>query len=270
MPLVQRAIPVRGAQALPRARNPCDWHAQRVPSSASSEPYSGDGLIGFILQVIDALGEVGVGFLVMLESVIPPIPSEIILPAAGALVWFGELNGPLTFLCATVGSLAGALVLYWAGHAFGEERTRRWLTRVPLVTGNDIDRADAWFARRGRGAVFFGRLIPGVRSMISLPAGAAGMPLGTFCLYTTLGSSIWNLLLLSAGYYLGAQWQLVEEHVDAISTLIYLGIAVAVLVLIIRRVNERRRASASCWNGCTDRKFLRPSAICLRRAGGGP
>ena len=99
----------------------------------------------------------------------------------------GELNGPLTFLCATVGSLAGALVLDWAGHAFGEARTRRWLTRVPLVTGNDIDRAHAWFARRGRGAVFFGRLIPGVRSMISLPAGAAGMPLGTFCLYTTLG-----------------------------------------------------------------------------------
>ena len=211
---------------------------------ATSEPYTGDGLIGFILTVIDALGEVGVGFLVLLESVIPPIPSEIILPAAGALVWFGDLNGPLTFLCATIGSVAGALILYWAGHAFGEERTRSWLTKVPLVTGHDIDRADDWFARRGRAAVFFGRLIPGVRSMISLPAGAAGMPLPTFCLYTTLGSAIWNLLLLSAGYYMGAQWHLVEEHVDAISDLIYLGIAVAVVVFVVRRLNERRRGSA--------------------------
>lgn len=209
---------------------------------AASEAYSDDGLIGFILSVIDALGEVGVGVLVLLESVIPPIPSEIILPAAGALVYFGDLNGPLTFLCATIGSLAGALILYWAGHAFGEERTRRWLTRVPLVTGNDIDRADAWFARRGRAAVFFGRLIPGVRSMISLPAGAAGMPLGPFCLYTTLGSAIWNALLLSAGYLLGTQWQLVEEHIDAFSTVLYVGIAIAIMVMVIRRVVEHLRA----------------------------
>lgn len=210
-----------------------------MPILLASQPYADDGLIGFILTVIDALGEVGVGVLVLLESVIPPIPSEIILPAAGALVYFGELNGPLTFLCATVGSLAGALVLYGGGYAFGEERTRRWLTRVPLVTGEDIDRADAWFARRGRAAVFFGRLIPGVRSMISLPAGAAGMPLGTFCLYTTLGSAIWNALLLSAGYLLGTQWHLMEQHVDAISTVIYVGILVAVLVMVARRVAER-------------------------------
>ena len=209
---------------------------------AATQAYSDDGLVGFILQVIDALGEVGVGVLVLLESVIPPIPSEIILPAAGALVYFGELNGPLTFVCATAGSLAGALILYWAGRAFGEERTRRWLTRVPLVTHDDVDRADDWFARRGRAAVFLGRLIPGVRSMISLPAGAAAMPLGTFCLYTTVGSAIWNAALISAGYLLGTQWQVVEEHVDAVSTVIYLGIAVAVVVMVARRVVQRRRS----------------------------
>ncbi len=222
-----------------------DWQARRVLMQLASETYSDDGLIGFILTVIDALGEVGVGLLVLLESVIPPIPSEIILPAAGALVYFGELNGPLTFLCATIGSLAGALVLYYGGYAFGEERTRRWLTKVPLVTGNDIDRADAWFARRGRAAVFFGRLIPGVRSMISLPAGAARMPLGTFCLFTVLGSAIWNTLLLSAGYVMGTQWHLVEEHVDAISTVIYVGIAIAVLVFVVRRVVEHMRAGSA-------------------------
>lgn len=207
----------------------------------AAAPYDDDGLVGFILQVIDAMGEVGVGLLVLLESVIPPIPSEVILPAAGALVYFGELNGALTFLCATIGSLVGALILYWGGRAFGEERTRSWLTKVPLVTGNDIDRADAWFARRGRAAVFFGRLIPGVRSMISLPAGAAAMPLGPFCLYTTLGSAIWNALLLTAGYVMGSQWHLVEEHIDTVSTFIYLAIAVAILVFIARRVVERRR-----------------------------
>jgi membrane protein DedA with SNARE-associated domain len=199
------------------------------------------GLVGFILDTIDTLGELGVGLLVLLESVIPPIPSEVVLPAAGALVQLGRLNGPLTWLAALLGSVLGALILYGAGRAFGEERTRRVLLAVPLVEADDVDRADAWFARRGELAVFVGRLIPGVRSLISLPAGAAGMPLGKFVVLTAAGSAIWNSLLIGAGLLLGTQWQVVEEHIDVINDLIYLTIGVSIGVFFMRRWAHRRR-----------------------------
>ena len=198
------------------------------------------GLVGFILDTIDAMGEVGVGLLVMIESVIPPIPSEVVLPAAGALVALGRLSGPLTFLCATIGSVLGALILYWAGRAFGEERTRRVLLAVPLVESADVDRADAWFRRRGEMAVFVGRLIPGVRSLVSLPAGAARMPLGRFVLLTALGSSIWNAVLIGAGMALGARWEVVEQHLDLINNLIYVAIGASIAVFIMRRLAHRR------------------------------
>ncbi|HEX6887864.1 MAG TPA: DedA family protein [Candidatus Nanopelagicales bacterium] len=199
------------------------------------------GLVGFILDTIDALGEIGVGLLVLLESVIPPIPSEVVLPAAGALIELGRLNGPLTWLCALLGSVLGSLVLYGAGRAFGEARTRRVLLAVPLVESDDVDRADAWFARRGELAVFVGRLIPGVRSLISLPAGAARMPLGRFLVLTALGSAIWNTLLIGAGMLLGTQWRTVEEHIDAINNVIYLTIGISVGVFFMRRYAHRRR-----------------------------
>ena len=208
-------------------------------------PTEEEGLIGFVLEVINALGEVGVGALVMLESVIPPIPSEIVLPAAGALVYFGELSGPLTLLCATLGSLLGALILYGAGRAFGEQRTRRVLLAIPLVEVDDVDRADAWFARRGEAAVLVGRLIPGVRSLISLPAGAAGMPLGRFVLLSTIGSLIWNVVLIGAGWVLGTQWHVVEAHIDFFNNLIYLSIGAAIAVFVMRRLASRHRARAS-------------------------
>ena len=199
------------------------------------------GLVGFILDAIDRLGEVGVGLLVLLESVIPPIPSEVILPAAGALVQLGRLNGPLTWLMALLGSVLGALILYAAGRGFGEERTRRLLLAVPLVESDDVDRADAWFTRYGEGAVFFGRLIPGVRSLVSLPAGAAAMPLGRFLLWTALGSAIWNSLLIGAGMLLGTRWEVVEEHIDVLNDLIYLGIGLGIGVFFMRRWAHRRR-----------------------------
>lgn len=216
-----------------------------LPFDTTAIPGEDLGLVGLILDIIDQLGEVGVGLLVLLESVIPPIPSEVVLPAAGALVELGRLNGPLTWLLALLGSVAGALVLYGAGWAFGEERTRRVLLAVPLVDSDDVDRADAWFARYGQIAVFVGRLIPGVRSLISLPAGAARMPMGRFLLWTTLGSAIWNSLLIGAGVLLGTQWATVEAHIDVINDLIYLTIGVAAGVFFMRRWAHRRRQARS-------------------------
>lgn len=202
---------------------------------------NGDGLVGFALDVIDRLGEIGVGFLVLLESVIPPIPSEVVLPAAGMLVSLDRLNGPLTFFWAMVGSIVGALILYGAGRAFGEERTRKVLLAVPLVDADDVDRADAWFARRGETAVLVGRVIPGVRSLISLPAGASRMPLGKFLLLTALGSAVWNGLLIGAGMLLGTQYDLIEQYIDVINNIVYFTIGVAVAVFFMRRWNRRRR-----------------------------
>jgi membrane protein DedA with SNARE-associated domain len=211
---------------------------------ASLNPPDEDaGLIGFVLRTIDQLGEVGVGALILLESLVPPIPSEVVLPAAGALVYFGDLSGPLTMFWATLGSVLGALILYGAGRAFGEERTRRVMLAVPLIDGDDVDRADAWFAKHGEKAVLIGRLIPGVRSLVSLPAGAAGMPLGRFTLLTAIGSAVWNLLLIGSGWLLGTQYHVIEAHIDTANNLIYVLIGASIAVFVMRRLNQRRSTS---------------------------
>jgi membrane protein DedA with SNARE-associated domain len=203
-------------------------------------PTEGGGLIGFVLSTIDSLGEIGVGALILLESLVPPIPSEVVLPAAGALIYFGDLSGPLTMFWATLGSVIGALILYAAGRAFGEERTKKVMLAVPLIDADDVDRADAWFSRHGEKAVLIGRLIPGVRSLVSLPAGAAGMPLGRFVLLTTVGSAIWNLLLIGGGWLLGTQYHLIEAHIDTANNIIYILIGASLAVFVMRRLHRNR------------------------------
>ena len=204
-------------------------------------PEEGGGLVGFVLRTIDAMGEVGVGALILLESLVPPIPSEDVLPAAGALIYFGDLSGPLTILCATLGSLLGAWILYGAGRAFGEERTRRFMLAVPLIDEDDVDRADAWFARNGDKAVLLGRLIPGIRSLVSLPAGSAGMPFLRFSVLTLIGSTVWNVALIGGGWLLGTQYRAIEQHLDLVNNLIYVLIGASLAVFVMRRLNLRRR-----------------------------
>jgi membrane protein DedA with SNARE-associated domain len=205
-------------------------------------PDENAGLIGFVLETIDRLGEIGVGALILLESLVPPIPSEVVLPAAGDLVYFGDLSGPLTMFWATLGSVLGALILYGAGRAFGEQRTRRVMLAVPLIDEDDVDRADAWFARHGEKAVLIGRLIPGVRSLVSLPAGAAGMPLGRFTVLTAIGSAVWNLLLIGGGWLLGTQYHVIEEHIDTANNIIYVLIGASIAVFVMRRLHRGSRA----------------------------
>src|SRR3954467_4136337 len=114
-----------------------------------------DGLTGWVASVIESLGELGVGLLVALENLIPPIPSEIVLSLAGYLASEGRVGLVLVLVAATAGSVLGALALYWLGHALGEDRLRRWLDRIPLVDADDLDTADRWFAKHRRGAVLF-------------------------------------------------------------------------------------------------------------------
>ena len=198
------------------------------------------GLAGWVLDVIQAMGAVGVAALVALENLFPPLPSEVILPLAGFLAGQGKLSLAAVLVAATVGSVVGALVLYWAGAALGRERLRRIAERTPLMDADDVDRAQAWFDRHGRTAVLAGRLVPGVRSLISIPAGVSRMPLLPFLAYTTLGSAAYNAVLVLLGHQLGSRWTSVEKYSDPINYGVYALIALGILVAVLRRAKHRR------------------------------
>lgn len=204
------------------------------------DPARFTGLTGWVAGVIDALGGPGVALLVALESVVPPIPSEIVLAMAGYLAAEGRFSVVLIVLAATAGSLAGALLLYWLGAALGEERLKRWLDRVPLVDRDDLERADRWFERHGRWAVLVGRLVPVVRSLVSVPAGANRMRLGEFVLLTALGSGAWNGLLVGAGFTLGSRWQEVERYSDWFNYAILTALVVVAGVWVAKKLHRRR------------------------------
>ncbi|RLP78567.1 DedA family protein [Micromonospora sp. BL4] len=204
------------------------------------DPAKFTGLTGWVATVIEGMGPVGVALLVALESIVPPIPSEIVLALAGYLASEGRFNVVLVVVAATVGSLVGALVLYWLGAALGEERLKRWLDRIPLVDRDDLEKADEWFERHGRWAVLIGRVVPVVRSLVSVPAGANRMPLGEFILLTTIGSGVWNTLIVGAGYALGSRWQDVERYSDWFNYAIVAVFVVMVATWVIRKMRRRR------------------------------
>ncbi|MGC3861907.1 DedA family protein [Micromonospora chersina] len=212
------------------------------------DPNQFTGLTGWVASVIDSFGAVGVALLVALESIIPPIPSEVVLAMAGYLAAEGRFNVVLIVLAATAGSLLGALVLYWLGAALGEERLKRWLDHIPLVDRDDLEKADRWFERHGRWAVLIGRVVPVVRSLVSVPAGANRMPLGEFVLLTTLGSGVWNTLIVGAGFALGSRWEQVNQYSDWFNYAIFAVFAVMIVSWVVKKV-RRRRARQSVTAG---------------------
>lgn len=186
------------------------------------------------VDIVSQGGYLGVFLLMLAENVFPPIPSELIMPLAGFVSARGDLNIVLVILAGTAGSVAGALPWYYAGALFGRDRLKRmanrygrWLT----VSSVDIDVASLWFARHGAAAVFFGRLIPAIRTLISVPAGIVSMPLLPFLAYSTIGSLIWTALLAVTGYLLQSQYELVEQYIDPISK----GVLIAVIAIYVYR-----------------------------------
>ena len=170
----------------------------------------------WVSDVIEAIGYAGVAFLVALESIFPPIPSEVVLPFAGFYAGKGEASVPGMILAATVGSVVGALVLYGLAAWIGPERLRRFVVakgRWFGVKERDLDRAEAWFDKRANAAVLLGRCVPLVRSIVSIPAGFRRMPLVRFTVYTAIGSLVWNVALISAGAILGNRWEEVGDVV---------------------------------------------------------
>ncbi|WP_112992433.1 DedA family protein [Herminiimonas fonticola] len=183
-----------------------------------------------IVDIVSQSGYLGIFLLMLAENVFPPIPSELIMPLAGFVSARGELNLLLVILAGTAGSVVGALPWYYAGAIFGKDRLKRiankhgrWFTLSP----RDIDMASDWFSRHGAAAVFFGRLIPAIRTLISVPAGIVRMPLLPFLAYSTIGSLIWTALLAVTGFVLQSQYEQVEHYVEPVSkAVVFLVIAI--------------------------------------------
>jgi membrane protein DedA with SNARE-associated domain len=174
----------------------------------------------WIVSVIGRLGYAGVAFLTFLENLFPPVPSEVIIPMAGFVAADGELRLGFVILAATVGSLAGSSVWYALGRRIGERRLRVWVGhhgKWLTLSQDDLDRAQWWFRRHGKTAVFVGRLLPGVRTFVSLPAGFAAMPVVPFLLYSMFGTAIWTAALAYAGVALRSNFALVADYINAVT-----------------------------------------------------
>jgi membrane protein DedA with SNARE-associated domain len=189
------------------------------------------------VDLVERFGGLGSALATAGETFFPPVPSEGVLLVGGYLASLGRLGLASLILWSTAGSLGSALMLYYLGAWLGRDRSRALLTRLPLVRNSDFDRCEAWFARRGRQTVFYGRMIPGIRSFVSLPAGIERMPIVTFVLYTTVGSLGWNSLLIGLGYLAGRNWPVVSDYVG-LATALVVG---ATIFLIVRFFVRRRR-----------------------------
>ncbi len=201
-----------------------------------------DGVAGWAVSLMEAMGAPGAGVAIALENLFPPLPSELILPLAGFTASRGDISLTGAIVWTTLGSLVGALVLYFLGALLGRRRMRAIAVRVPLIKVDDVDRAEAWFARHGTKAVFFGRMIPLFRSFISVPAGIERMRLPTFVLYTTLGSLVWNVIFVMSGYVLGENWHVVERYADPLQKLVIVAVLLAVAWFVVNRVVRQRLA----------------------------
>jgi membrane protein DedA with SNARE-associated domain len=188
------------------------------------------------MSVFLSTGYFGILLLMFAENVFPPIPSEVIMPLAGYMAAQGKLSL----------SVLGALSLYYLGRKLGEDRLKefadnhgRWLT----FSRKDIERAKRWFDRHGGAAMFFGRLIPGVRSLISIPAGIARMKLLPFLAYTATGTGIWSALLAYLGYFLGTEYAQVSEYLDPVSGIVFASVGVLYVVRVIGHKGQSKEGT---------------------------
>ena len=181
--------------------------------------------------------------LILLENLLPPIPSEVLLPLAGSRVATGDMAFLPAVLAATAGSIAGALILYALGRLGGRPLLLRH-GRILRLDEQRLDRADDWFDRHGPKLVLFGRLVPGVRSVVSIPAGLSEMPVGRFVALTALGSTVWNALLIGGGWALGSQWRELTHAVESIDVWAYAAV-VAVVAAAVAAHRLRRPARAT-------------------------
>jgi len=214
-------------------------------------------LANWVQDVITQFGYLGVALLVVIENVFPPIPSEIVLPFAGFVAQQGASAVNATagsaqsdttvigmMIAATVGSVVGALVLYFVSAAIGPERLRAFVARFGKwfgVKSSDLVRAEEWFDRRSVAAVLVGRCVPLIRSIVSIPAGFRRMKLTSFVVLTAIGSAVWNIALIGAGAVLGDQWERVGEYVGVFQWLVIAAVLLLLVRFVVSRLKNRRR-----------------------------
>ncbi len=177
-----------------------------------------------------------------LENIFPPIPSELIMPLAGFTVTQGKLDLQFVILAGTLGSVLGALPWYYVGKLVGERRLREWIDKYGkwlTLSGSDIDKSKRWLNKYGKAVVFFGRLVPGIRTFISVPAGLENMPLIPFVLYSFAGSLMWTAILTYAGFLLGENFQLVEKYIGPFSGIVFASLAILLIISFIRRKRKQ-------------------------------
>jgi len=196
----------------------------------------------FVVSMMQKLGSVGIALLMFLENVFPPVPSELIMPLAGYLATRGDMNILFVVFAGTIGSLLGTLPWYYLDKRLGHDGVRklasrhgRWLTMHP----SDIDAASEKFKRHGKTSVLLGRLIPTVRTLISVPAGVANMPMGEFLLFSAIGTFVWTTAFAMAGYLLGQAYEVVADYVDPVSTAVLVGLISLYVYRVVTFKEER-------------------------------
>jgi membrane protein DedA with SNARE-associated domain len=195
----------------------------------------------WVFAIVDRLGAVGVGLLILLENLIPPIPSEVILPLAGFRARTGTLDVVAVWVAATAGSLLGALLLYGLGAWLGYERLRRLAGRrwFVLASQKDLERGREMFDRHGGKVVLLARCVPFLRSVVSIPAGIARMPLVRFAVLTAIGSGVWNAAFIALGWVLGENWDSVQGWLGPVSYVVIGLVVVGLVILVARRLRSR-------------------------------
>jgi membrane protein DedA with SNARE-associated domain len=200
----------------------------------------------WITNTMNSLGYLGIGLLMFLENLFPPIPSELIMPLAGYTATFPNTQIQVipAIAAGVIGTILGAIPWYYAGLILGKQRLQvlagrygKWIG----ISGEDIEKSVNWFQKHGTKAVLFGRLVPGIRTLISIPAGISKMPVVPFFLYSTIGTIVWVTLLTYAGYFLGKNYKLVEDYIDVITKVVVFGVLLVIAAFIGYRLWKRSR-----------------------------
>ena len=211
-----------------------------TPLIMAADPSTLGAFGQWAVDVMGQLGALGIGLLVAAENLFPPIPSEVILPLGGFAAAQGKFTVVEAILWATLGSVVGAYLLYGLGRLLGHDRMVWIADRIPLVDSNDITKTVNWFHRHGPKAVFFGRMLPIFRSLISIPAGIERMPLLRFGVLTKLGSLIRNSIFVMAGFLLGENWDIVLQYADILKYLVIAGVLGFIIWWIVSKVRKHR------------------------------
>ena len=198
-----------------------------------------------IIKIMNNFGYLGVFLLIAIENVFPPIPSEVILLFGGFMTTFSDMNIVGVIISSTLGSVLGAIILYYIGKIFNKERLKKIITSKPgkilRLKPEDIDKADEWFDTKGNKTVFFCRFVPIIRSLISIPAGMSEMPMKKFLIYTAAGSLIWNAALTIAGSIVGENWTSILDIMDKYSHIILVLLIIIFVIAVVLFYKKRKK-----------------------------